>query len=74
MYYQLSMVWATVLFSLGCFVWAISYGSKLLVFTSIGVIVVGLMLSIFFEAEAKRTHKELCEVRIEINTRLDAAP
>lgn len=74
MYFQLTMTYATVLFSLGFATMAFLAGSKMLIIIGLVLIAVGMGTSIHFEIQAKNTHLELCEIRRELNTRLDAAP
>ncbi len=74
LYFELTMTFATISFFLGSAMIAFFSDPKFHVFYGIALIIVGLLLSIYFEIQATQSHGLLCKTRKEINQRLDSAP
>jgi hypothetical protein len=73
LYFELTMTFATMMFALGTSVIAFFSDSRLNVFAGIGLIAAGLLFSAYFQIQAKKTHRVLCETRKELNERIDGA-
>ena len=73
MYFELTMTFATMMFALGASVIAFFSDSRLNVLAGIGLIGAGLLFSVYFENQAKKTHRALCETRKDLNERIDGA-
>jgi hypothetical protein len=73
LYFELTMKYATMMFALGASLIALFSGSRFNILAAIGLIVSGLALSFFFETQAKKSHRVLCETRKELTDRIDGA-
>ena len=73
MYFELTMTCAISISALGAALLSFFSSSKFGVFFALGFLAVGALLTTFFQIQAKKSHKVLCDVRRELNQRLGRA-